>query len=300
MRNWNTLIEPEELVTQLERSDLVILDCRFSLGDSSYGEKEYERGHLPGARYANLDSDLSGIVIPGSTGRHPLPGTKEAESMFRRLGVRNDSQVIAYDDFGGAFAARLWWMLNWLGHDHVAVLNGGWPAWIVHEYLTESGMPDILKESLESGVFLARPRPGFLITSDEIDAVVADPNRVLVDARAYERYLGASEPIDAVAGHIPGAKSLPFRNNLSGDDRFLAPDRLREIWSAVLEGANTTQVVSYCGSGVTGAHNILALQYAGMGTPALYAGSWSEWITRPNRAIATGPENSGSESLEKL
>jgi len=283
--SWNTLIDPDELASQLERSEIVLIDCRFSLADSAYGRNEFNESHIPGARYAHLDDDLSGKIITGSTGRHPLPSVEAAQKVFRMLGVSNQSQVVTYDDFGGPFAARAWWMLNWLGHERVAVLDGGWPAWI------EAGFPrESSQVSNEPGDFVCNPRPDLLVTSGEIEAVALDPERVLIDARSHERFLGENEIIDPVAGHIPGARSSFFRDNLRPDDTFLPRSVLRKQWMETLRSHDAADAVSYCGSGVTGAHNVLAIRHAGLGESALYAGSWSDWITRPERAVATGPE----------
>ncbi len=284
--SWNTLIDPDELFSQLEHTDLVIIDCRFSLADSESGRNQFSDNHIPGARYAHLEDDLSGTIVAGSTGRHPLPSSSAAQNVFRDLGVNNHSQVVTYDDFGGAFAARAWWMLHWLGHDHVAVLNGGWPAWI------EAGYPqDSSPGKTEPGAFVCNPRPDLLISSLQIDSVAQDPGRLLIDARSHERFLGIGETMDPVAGHIPGARSCYFGDNLESSGSFLKKNVLRARWKELLQSFPASDVVSYCGSGVTGAHNVLAIRYAGLGDVPLYVGSWSEWITRRERAVATGPEN---------
>ncbi len=256
----------------------VIFDTRFKLDDTSYGQQAYAREHIPGAIYLHLDRDLSSPITV-STGRHPLPDVDGLVSTLRSWGVSNTSQVIAYDDAGGMFAARLWWLLKWLGHDQVAVLDGGWPAWNKAGGAVSSAAPVVTR-----GDFQPQLRPEFVLTADEVASGLASGSILLCDARAPERYRGDVEPIDPVAGHVPGAINTPFLQNLNEDKLFKSAEELRSIHAV----ASTANVVHMCGSGVTACHNVLAYSIAGLPTPKLYAGSWSEWIRDPQRPVSKG------------
>lgn len=281
---YTTLIEAAELAARLEDPDWAIVDCRFTLGDAARGRNAYRRGHVPGAVYAHLDEDLSSPLIPGKTGRHPLPEVEELAARFSQWGIARGVQVVAYDDATGALAAaRLWWLLRWLGHEAVAVLDGGWRAWREGGYLTRSGV-----ESRSARRFLPRLRPEMVVSSEEVLAMRGDPTCRIVDARAADRYRGENETIDPVAGHIPGAISAPYLDNLDAQGRFLPPEALRARFLELLGGAPPSRAAFYCGSGVTAAHDLLALAHAGLGEGRLYAGSWSEWIVDPARPIALG------------
>lgn len=255
----------------------VLLDVRWRQVGRSVRD-EYLTGHLPGAVWADLDADLA--APPGVGGRHPLPAPADAEAVFRRLGVRDGSPVVVYDDVEGSIAARAWWMLRWLGHADVRLLDGGLRAW------ESAGLP------LEQGDVVPAPgdltaRPGGMPVLDADDARALAREGVLLDVRAAERFRGEVEPLDPVAGHIPGARSLPTRDNAGPDGRFLDAAALRQRFAAA-GVADGVAVAAYCGSGVTAAHTVLALEVAGFpGTP-LYAGSWSDWITDPDRPVATG------------
>jgi thiosulfate/3-mercaptopyruvate sulfurtransferase len=269
------------MAVRLTEPNLCIVDCRASLNDVGAGRTAFAKGHLPDARFADLLEDLSGPIVPGQTGRHPLPSVESFADKARAWGISGASQVVAYDDAGGAFAARLWWLLRWLGHDAVAVLDGGFPAWV------GEGRPvtDELRP-VAPGDFTPRPRRELLVTAREL----ASPEslaRKLFDARAPERFRGEVEPLDPVAGHIPGAVNLPFAENLK-DSRFRSPAELRERLATALDGTAPEEAVVYCGSGVTACHDVLAFAHAGLPLPRLYAGSWSEWITDPARATAQG------------
>lgn len=277
---YDTLIDADELHARLGDPRWVIIDCRFDLAAPEAGRAAYHEGHLPGARYAHLDDDLSGPVGP-STGRHPLPA---AEVMARRLaawGVTNDSQVVAYDDSGGGIAARLWWLLRWLGHDAAAVLDGGLDAWRRRGYALDTEVPDPT-----AGGFMAKVRAGQWVDSREAEAVLARSAALMVDAREASRFRGEHEPIDPIAGHVPGARNAPFAGNLDAEGRFLAPAVLRARFEAVLEGYDPAASLHMCGSGVTACHNLLAMAVAGLPLGRLYAGSWSEWIRDPRRGVA--------------
>ncbi len=282
---FTTLIDPETLQAHLEASDWVVVDCRFSLSDPAYGRCAYRGAHIPGAVYAHLDEDLSGPIVPGQTGRHPLPDPDRLAQKLSAWGIDDRMQVVAYDDAGGAFAARLWWLLGWLGHDAVAVLDGGWLRWVREGRPVRSGI-----ETRPSRRFVPRLRPERVVSADEVMQHLHDPAWRLLDARAPERYRGDQEPIDPVAGHIPGAVNAPFAENLTPEGTFRPPEQLRQRFEALLGDVPPDHVVCYCGSGVTAAHNLLAMVYAGLPGARLYAGSWSEWITDPRRPVARGAE----------
>ncbi len=273
------LISAPELSARLADPALRVLDCRASLQDAAAGRKLYAQSHVPGARFADLLDDLSGAIEPGRTGRHPLPDVAQLTARLRAWGVDGSSFVVAYDDAGGAFAARLWWLLRWLGHDSVALLDGGFSAWLAEGCSVTSELPPA-----RLGNFVARVRPELLVSTAELAAPESRARR-LFDARAPERYRGEVEPIDPVAGHIPGAVNLPFADNLR-EGRFRTPAELRTRFERALDGAPPEDAVIYCGSGVTACHDVLAFELAGLPLPRLYAGSWSEWITDPSRPVA--------------
>lgn len=276
MTRFSAVISCSELASLLPEPQLRLVDCRASLQNVAAGWDAYAKAHLPGASFADLLEDLSGPVTPGHTGRHPLPALDTFAAKLRRWGIGAQSQVVVYDDAGGAFAARLWWMLRWVGHDAVAVLDGGFAAWVAE------GRPvtDEVSEPA-TGDFTPKPRREWLVTARELAAPQSSASR-LFDARAPERFAGDVEPIDAVAGHIPGAVNLPFAENLV-DGRFRSPAELRQRFALALDGGAPEDAVVYCGSGVTACHDILAFAHAGLPLPRLYAGSWSEWITDPAR-----------------
>ncbi len=288
----DTVIGIEALRSRLEDPDWVVADCRFDLADPGAGERAYLEAHVAGAIHAHLDRDLSGSIRPGVTGRHPLPEVDRLAETLGSWGIDARVQVVAYDDRGGAFAARLWWLLRWLGHDAVAVLDGGWPAWLEAGAPVRSG-----RERRPPRRFTPRPRPEMVVSAEEAAAIAADPAGRLLDARGADRYRGENETIDPVAGHIPGARSAPFADNLDPEGRFRAPDELRRHYDTLLEGIPPRQVAAYCGSGVTGAHDLLAMAHAGLDGARLFAGSWSEWITDPARPVATGEEPVGADEV---
>ena len=290
-----TLIEPAELAAFLERPDWAIVDCRFELSRPEWGASVYAESHIPGAVHAHLDRDLSGPIAARS-GRHPLPSLEKLAATLSRWGIDRatqqgrHTQVVAYDQGNGAYAARLWWLLRWAGHREVAVLNGGFPAW------QRAGLP----VSTES---TPRPPKNFIPQSSDVDFVTADElaqllasaalstgRAVLIDARGADRFAGENETIDPIAGHIPGARNHPFAGNVDAQGRFLPVDTLRHRWLQRLGETPASQVISMCGSGVTACHNLLAMEVAGLAGARLYAGSWSEWIRDPTRPIARGPE----------
>jgi thiosulfate/3-mercaptopyruvate sulfurtransferase len=278
---YTTLISARELREHLTDKNWLIVDCRFDLADTSAGRRAYEAAHIPGAVYAHLDDDLSGTIIPGSTGRHPLPSIEQISELFSLWGIDETVQVIAYDDKGGGIASRLWWMLRWLGHEAVAVLDGAWASWMAAGYPVSD-----LPANLRPKTFMPRPQAGLTVDAAAVEQMRKDSKFTVVDSRAAERYRGEVEPIDPVAGHIPGAINLPFPENLQGGS-FMAPAALKARFEEALGGKSPEQVVFYCGSGVTACHNLLAYAHAGLGNAVLYPGSWSEWITDESREVAS-------------
>ena len=277
---YTTFISTRDLAPHLTDPDWAVFDCRFSLADPERGRRDYLHEHIPGAVYAHLNEDLSGPIVPGKTGRHPLPAVEFAAGRFSAWGIDDRVQVIAYDDAGGGIAARLWWLLHWLGHDAVAVLDGGWPQWRSERRAVRSSA-----EWRAPRKFAPRPRPELVVTTAEVMAQSGDPKFRLIDARTAERYLGQNEPIDPVAGHIPGAINAPYSDNLSADGMFWPADELRARYIALLGDVPADHATFYCGSGVNATQSILALKHAGLGDARLYAGSWSEWITDPGRPV---------------
>jgi thiosulfate/3-mercaptopyruvate sulfurtransferase len=276
---FRTLISTSVLAMHLEDDPVAIVDCRFKLGDESWGEQAYVAAHIPRALYAHLDRDLSGPKT-GTNGRHPLPDPDALTRTFTRFGITSGVQVVAYDQDNGMFASRLWWMLRWLGHDAVAVLDGGFAKWTAEGRDTRSGT-----ETRAAQTFIAAPRPDLLATVDQVAALRADHNWRLVDARAPERFRGDVEPLDRVAGHIPGAVNHCYQTNLDAEGSFRSPEELRAHMQATLGDHPADRIVCYCGSGVTACHNLLALEHAGLTGARLYAGSWSEWSSDPARPV---------------
>ncbi len=269
-----------ELVAARGREDLVLVDCRFELAAPAAGRLAYLEAHIPGAVYAHLDHDLSG---PPSTdhGRHPLPSPERLCALFGALGIDATQQVVAYDDAGGMFAARLWWMLRYMGHGAVTVLDGGWQAWVNAGGATASG-----DERPPARHFRGAPRRDRLVTLDEVERVAQ-----LVDARAAPRYRGEVEPLDKHPGHIPGAINHCWQSNLGVDGRLADADTLTQRWQASLGALPNAATVHYCGSGVSACHNVLAQVAAGLPEPRLYCGSWSEWCRDSGRPRVIGGES---------
>jgi len=278
---YDTLISVDECLQQGQAADWVLIDCRFDLADKAWGEAVYREGHIPGACFADLEHDLS--APPGTdSGRHPLPDWQLFAEHLERWGVHRDTQVVVYDQGDAAVAARLWWLLRSVGHTRVAVLDGGWAAWQSGGGLESKDMP------------VPRSRPvhlspgGGWVTTAEVENNLHSGKLLLVDARRPARFAGRREPIDPVAGHIPGSRNHHFRRNLDPRGRFLPPAALRKDWLACLQEIPPESVVHTCGSGVTACHNLLAMEVAGLQGSRLYVGSWSEWI-RGDRPVATGP-----------
>lgn len=278
------LISPLDLDLKKDQPGLVILDCRFALEDPDYGQRSYAEGHIAGAAFADLERDLSGPVTKGVTGRHPLPQAADLIERLQAWGVSNDSTVVLYDDGTGAFAARAWWLLAWLGkRDGVYILDGGLKAWHAAGLPLSLDAPRAVR-----GVFSGSPDPKLVLSAEQLLKRLSRPQLTLLDARGLPRFRGEVEPIDPIAGHIPGAQCAAFTDNLGADGRFLPAEQLKQRFAEKLAGRSPQELVAYCGSGVTACHNLFALCLAGYPLGALYAGSWSEWITDPQRAIATG------------
>ena len=278
---FRTLIDPAALALHLDDPDWAIIDCRFDINDIAKGEVQYREAHIPRARYAHLDKQLSGPKT-GANGRHPLPESDTLRRDLGLLGIGPDTQVIAYDADNSTYAARLWWLLRWLGHDAVAVLDGGYACWCREGHPVRTGT-----EAFEPVEFSGTPRKGWWLTAKEVSDGLRDPARVLIDSRAADRYHGITETIDKVAGHIPGAANFFFQQNLTAEKTFKAPDEIKAQWAPVLDGLDPTDLVVYCGSGVTACNNLLALEHAGLHGARLYPGSWSEWSADIDRPIAT-------------
>lgn len=279
MERWTTLVDVTRLRDALARPDLVILDARHLLKDPDYNARAFAAGHIPGAQPAHVDRDLSAPPRP-ATGRHPLPDVDAFVASCTRWGIDADAQVVIYDDFGGAWASRAWWLLRDYGHDAVAVLDGGWPAWLAAGAPIETAARAISPKHF-------RGHPGHMPTISTWELTTRAP-RCLVDARAAPRYSGAEEPVDPVGGHIPHAINLPTTGNLDERGHFLPAAALRARYETALAGLAPKDAAFYCGSGVTATHDILSMHIAGLPGSALYPGSWSEWIRNPLRPVATG------------
>jgi thiosulfate/3-mercaptopyruvate sulfurtransferase len=275
---YTTVVAPEIVAAHLDGS-WVIVDCRFDLQREDWGRDQYLSAHVPTAVYAHLSTDLSGEKT-GTNGRHPLPSIDHMAKIFGSWGIDQKTQVVVYDQDVGSYASRVWWMLRYLGHDAVAVLDGGWSRWVAENRETRAGL-----ESRSPATFVAAPRRSMLVSASEVEARLSRGDAMLVDARAPERFEGRSEPIDRVAGHIPGAVNRFFKNNAQPDGTMRSPESLRPEYESLLGGRSADDMVMYCGSGVTACHNLLAMEHAGLPGARLYAGSWSEWSADPKRPI---------------
>lgn len=279
----NLLVTPAWLVEHLNDPDVRVVDLRWYLTEPGRGIAEFRQAHIPGAVYLDIDSDLSSPKGQGP-GRHPLPTAEAFAAVARRAGIGATTHVVAYDSAGGSYAARIWWLLRYFGHSRVSLLDGGWPAW------QADGLPvatDIVTPP--PAIFTPRPNHAMVVDAVAVERLRRDPRALLLDVRAAERYQGLVEPIDPRAGHIPGAISAPFAGNLGADGRMLPADDLRARYTA-LGATDAETIVCYCGSGVSAAHGVLALERAGWPNVALYEGSWSDWCSDPSRPVATGIE----------
>lgn len=282
--SFTTLISAAELAQHVFDPNWIVLDCRHDLTNPDAGRAAYAAGHIPNAQFAHLDTDLSD-KRPGPNGeflgRHPLPTREAFIETLRAWGVNQDSQVVAYDAQGGMFAARLWWMLRWVGHGAVAVLDGGLPAWSAHGMALSTEHASKLRGNIAAGAAL-----GPTVSVTDVLANLKTQQRIVIDARAPDRFRGENETLDPVGGHIPGAKNRFFKDNLGADGRFKPAEQLRAEFGALISSPEAS--IMQCGSGATACHNLLALEVAGLPGAALYPGSWSEWCADPARPVATG------------
>lgn len=282
MTTFTDLISVTELKELTQSSGCRIVDCRHNLFDLEKGQADYMEGHLPGAVFADMDKDLASEITPVS-GRHPLPEVELFRRQLEAWGIGNHTQVVVYDYGNGSLAVRMWWMLRWLGHDAVAVLDGGIAAWTDADESLDDGVPE-----LPRATFVASPDESMIATTAEIESAVRNGEAFnLIDARDEGRYRGENEPIDTVAGHIPGAVNLPLARNLNHDGRWRGVSELEAIWNDFLPGRTGEPLIVMCGSGVTACHLILSARLAGLEIPRLYVGSWSEWIRDDSRPVET-------------
>lgn len=275
-----TLVSAEELARHLDDPAWIVCDCRHDLADYESGRRAYNEAHIPGARFLHLDEDLSGPKT-GTSGRHPLPHPRTFALRLGALGIDDKKQIVAYDATGGCYAARLWWMLRWIGHTRGAVLDGGWQAWCA------AGLPVTAERPTPvATTYPLRHQPHLAVDAGFVAAHLADPDVAIVDARAADRFRGENETLDPVGGHIPGAVNRFFRMNLDESGRFKSPEQLKQEFAPVLGARPSQAIVHQCGSGVTACHNLLAMEHAGLGGSRLFPGSWSEWVSDRSRPIA--------------
>jgi thiosulfate/3-mercaptopyruvate sulfurtransferase len=281
-----TLISAAELAAHLDDTNWVVVDCRHDLANPNAGRDGYAIAHIPGAQFAHLDSDLSGAKRDAQgrfRGRHPLPERAALVEALRALGIGDDTQVVAYDAHGGMFAARLWWLLRWLGHPAVAVLDGGLASW------QAQGLPLVATTAAKvRGAISDKAALVATVDADAVLANIASGQRTVIDARAPDRYRGENETLDPVGGHIPGAKNRFFKDNLQAEGRFKDPAQIKADFAQLF--TDPAAAIMQCGSGVTACHNLLALEVAGLSGAALYPGSWSEWCSDPSRPVHTGAQ----------
>jgi thiosulfate/3-mercaptopyruvate sulfurtransferase len=279
--NHTTLVQAAELATYLDDPRWVIFDCRHDLANTEAGRRAYREGHIPGARFAHLDEDLSGAKT-GKNGRHPLPGAEDFSSWLGKMGVDEAKQVVAYDASGAAFASRLWWMLKWLGHVRVAVLDGGYKFWIAQKLPVTTELPKIQSTAFRPIV------QNLAVDAKYVESHLDHDHCVVVDARSPQRFRGQNETLDPVGGHIPGARNRFFMNNLDEQGKFKTAEILRAEFAQATGNVPAQDVVHQCGSGVTACQSLLAMEIAGLQGSRLYPGSWSEWCSDPSRPIVIG------------
>ncbi|MGD8560133.1 MAG: sulfurtransferase [Gammaproteobacteria bacterium] len=276
---YSTVIGSNHVYQYLDDPHWRIVDCRFNLQDPDHGRGLYALEHLPNAVYAHLDDDLSSPITVTS-GRHPLPDIESFKATLGRWGIDADTQVVAYDDAGGSYAARLWWLLQWLGHKKVAVLDGGFSVW------KKQGLPVTAEQPrITATEFHGEPQPGMNISTEQLQQQLTQSQICLIDVRDPERFEGTTEPIDDVAGHIPGAINMPWKQNVDDNGLFLPKSQLYDYYKKLLRTNADRQLILMCGSGVTACHGLLALSYIGESGGKLYPGSWSEWIRDPDRPV---------------
>ncbi len=278
---YQTVIRSEELLENLNRDDWIVIDCGFSLADPCFGKNQYKKSHIPGALYAHLDDDLSSQVLT-TTGRHPLPDVDAFVECLRNWGIKSDSQVIVYDNSEGSISSRLWWMLRWLGHEQVAVLNGGMSHWLGQGYPLDDQIPTV-----DSSDIVPCINDEMWVDTHALSILLQSDHCILLDARSHERFKGLIEPIDKIAGHIAGAVNAPYEENLDNAGCYLDASILRDRFLTLLGDYRGQDVVHMCGSGVTACHNMLAMEIAGLTGSRLYPGSWSEWISDRSRPVVS-------------
>lgn len=279
---FTTLVSADQLAQHINDPEWVVFDCRFTLTDADSGHRAYLAGHIPGARYAHLNNDLSAEVT-ATSGRHPLPDPELLAKKLGLWGVDESKQIVVYDDSFGAMAGRMWWLLRWLGHDAVVLLDGGIQRWVRQKQPLTPDLPVIAPAT-----FKARPNNEMWVDATCIEKALRSNECLLIDARSEERFSGEREPLDKVAGHIPGSVNYPFEDNLDLDSTFMSASDLRAAYLDLLDGVEPSRVVHLCGSGVTACHSLIAMEHAGLKGARLYPGSWSEWITAPGRPVETG------------
>ena len=281
---YTSLVSADELAQHINDPEWIVFDCRFTLTDPDSGYRAYLVNHIPGARYAHLNDDLSAEVT-ATSGRHPLPDPAVLAKKLGAWGVSSNTQVLVYDDSFGAMAGRMWWLLRWLGHDAVALLDGGIQRWTKQKHPLTSDLPVIAAANFE-----AQPIKEMWVDAECIEKAMGSNECLIIDARSEERFSGEREPLDKVAGHIPGSVNFPFEDNLDIDSTFMSAEELRATYLDLLNGVDPSRVVHMCGSGVTACHSLIAMEHAGLKGARLYPGSWSEWITDPSRPVETGDE----------
>lgn len=280
--SWTTLISADELAQAIDQC--IVVDCRYDLANPRAGASDYAQAHIPSAVFIDMDTQLS-APKSGQNGRHPMPSSDAVRALLESIGLNDDTQLVIYD-VGGMASGRLWWMTRWIGHERVAVLDGGLKAW------ERAGFPVTAEPGTvrPAGRLSARAALATLVDANTVANASAGASSVLIDARAADRFRGENETIDPVAGHIPGSLNRPWSLNLREDGRFKPAPFLRAEFEALLAGRNPSEVINSCGSGVSACHNILAMTHAGLNGAALYGGSWSEWVADPGRPVATGPQ----------
>jgi len=279
--NYQTLVSAEQLYRHINDEQWLIVDCRFDLSDVDKGQSLYQQSHIPGALYAHLDRQLSS-PINSQSGRHPMPDMQQLLSWLRQIGMHSSKQVVVYDDSFGAMASRLWWLLKCLGHDAVALLDGGWQAWNEASYEVNDQQPRVEPDNYQASFDWQQ-----VVSTERVMGNLQNREFALIDVRTSERFNGIAEPIDPVAGHIPAAFNIPLAENLDAQGKYKSPQQLRELYAEVIEQYPSVQQVYMCGSGVTACHSLIALCVAGYQMPRVYAGSWSEWIRDKSRPIIT-------------
>ena len=278
---YKTIISADDLKNNLSNQNFIIFDCRCDIKDTGYGIKAYTEGHIPNSIFVDVDADLASEKT-STTGRHPLPDVNILSEKLSQWGFSNNKQAIIYDDAGGAFASRMWWILKWLGHDKAAVLDGALGGW-----MASGGKLTTENTIFERSTFTPSLRDEMHVQIKEVEDAQYKMDKLIIDARSKERYLGIKDPVDPVAGHIPGAISSPLGQNLDKKGHFKSAEELKHNFNKVIGETSSSDIISMCGSGITACHNILALELAGISDVKLYVGSWSEWITDKSRPIAT-------------